>query len=225
MKKKFNRFHLFAFIASCSLMLLVLLSILASHWFANEYDPKVMVRKVTQTYTPPPTPPKPTIQPISQNQPPIELNKAGDGPSLDISKLIIKQDFDFVLSPPDLDFEPHDLNLDSAIDWQAFGLGELDSLPVLLTQTTAGFPRSLSDKGITKAKFVLDVFIDEKGNVTLISIKEMPYKELFDFIQELIRSSHFSAPTIDGQAVRARFDWPVEIKENRFDWPVETKEK
>ena len=212
MKKKLNRFHIFAFVASSSLMVLALLGILASNWFANEYEPKVMVRKVTQAYTPPPPPPKPVSRPITEAQPTIDLNTAGEGPSLDVSKLTIKQDFDPMLSPPDLNHAPNDLNLDLAIDWQAFGLGELDSVPVLLTQIKAIFPRSLARKGIKKAKVALDVFIDEQGSITLIGIKEMPYKELLDSIHKIIRNSRFSVPTKSGQAVRARFIWPVEFK-------------
>ncbi len=212
MKKKLNRFHVFAFIASCSLMLLALLGIFAGNWFANEYEPKVMVRKVTQAYTPPPPPSKPVSRPISEAQPAIDLNTAGEGPSLNVSELTIKQDFDPMLSPPELNHAPHDLNLDLAIDWQAFGLGELDSVPVLLTQIKAAFPRSLARKGIKKAKVALDVFIDEQGNITLVAIKEMPYKELLDSINKIIRNSRFSVPTKNGQAVRARFIWPVEFK-------------
>jgi len=201
MKKKLNRFHVFAFIASSSLMLLAILGIFASNWFANEYEPKVMVRKVTQAYTPPPPPPKP-----------VSLNTAGAGPALDVSQLTIKQDFDPMLAPPELNHAPHDLNLDLAIDWQAFGLGELDSVPVLLTQIKAVFPRSLARKGIKKARVALDVFIDEQGSITLVAIKEMPYKELLDSINKIIRNSRFSVPTKNGQAVRARFIWPVEFK-------------
>mgnify|MGYP000257902116 FL=1 len=212
MKKKLNRFHVFAFIASSSLMLLAILGIFASNWFANEYEPKVMVRKVTQAYTPPPPPPKPVSRPITEAQPAIDLNTAGAGPALDVSQLTIKQDFDPMLAPPELNHAPHDLNLDLAIDWQAFGLGELDSVPVLLTQIKAVFPRSLARKGIKKARVALDVFIDEQGSITLVAIKEMPYKELLDSINKIIRNSRFSVPTKNGQAVRARFIWPVEFK-------------
>jgi len=56
-KTKLNRYHIFAFITSIGLMLLVLLGVLVSHWFSAEYEPKVMVREITQAYTPPPPPP------------------------------------------------------------------------------------------------------------------------------------------------------------------------
>lgn len=212
LKKKPNRFHVIAFGASCSLMVLALLGILASNWLANEYEPKVMVRKVNQAFTPPPPPPKPVNRQTSEAQPTIDLNTAGEGPSLAVSNIKIKQDFDPMLSPPDLNHSPNDFELDLAVDWQAFGLGELDSVPVLLTQIKAVFPRSLARKGIKKAKVALDVFIDEQGSITLVGIKEMPHKELSDSIHKMIRNSRFSVPTKNGQPVRARFIWPVEFK-------------
>ncbi len=214
MSNKLNRFHILAFMASCSLMALSILGIFAGDWFASEYDPKVMVRKVTQAFTPPPPPPKPISQPTKQSQPTIDLNAAGKGPAIDLTKLTIKQPLNPMLSPPDFNHAPSDLNLDLAIDWQAFGLGELDSVPVLLTQIKAIFPRSLARKGIKKAKVALDVFIDEQGNITLINIKEMPDEALLDSIYKIIRTSHFSVPTKNGQPVRARFIWPVEFKKS-----------
>jgi hypothetical protein len=212
LKKRPNRFHIIAFIASCVLMVLALLGILASNWFANEYEPKVMVRKVNQAFTPPPPPPKPVTRQTNTAQPTIDLNTAGEGPALAISNIVIKQDFNPMLSPPDFTHASNDFELDLSVDWQAFGLGELDSVPVLLTQIKSVFPRSLARKGIKKAKVALDVFIDEQGNITLVGITEMPYEELSDSIHKIIRNSRFSVPTKNGQPVRARFIWPVEFK-------------
>lgn len=212
MNKKLTRHHILAFIASTCLMLLALLGIFASDWFSQQYDPKVVVRKITQAFTPPPPPPKPVIKQATQTQLSIDLNAAGIGPALDITQVIIKQPPNPLLIPPDFNHAVSDFNLDLAIDWQAFGLGELDSMPVLLTQLKTVFPRSLARKGINQAKVSLDVFIDEQGNITLIGIKELPYKELLDSIHKIIRSSRFSVPTKNGQAVRARFIWPVEFK-------------
>jgi hypothetical protein len=206
-----NRFHIFAFLASCSLMVIALLGILASNWLANEYEPKVLVRKVNQAFTPPPPPPKPVTRPTTEAQPTIDLNTTGEGPSLVISNISIKQDFTPMLSPPDMTHSASDFDLDLSVDWQAFGLGELDSIPVLLSKLEAVFPRSLTRKGIKKANASLDVFIDEHGSVTLISIKEMSHKELADPIKNMIRNSRFSVPTKNGQPVRARFIWPVEF--------------
>lgn len=210
--KKPNRFHIIAFIASSALMVLALLGILASNWFANEYEPKVMVRKVNQAFTPPPPPPPPVNKQTSEAQPTIDLNATGEGPSLTIADIKIEQNFDPMLSPPEMNHSANDFELDLSVDWQAFGLGELDSIPVLLTQIKTVFPRSLARKGIKKATVALDVFIDEQGNITLVGIKEMPYEELSDSIHKIIRDSRFSIPTKNGQAVRARFIWPLEFK-------------
>jgi len=117
-----------------------------------------------------------------------------------------------MISPPEFTPQTQNLNVDLAVDWQAFGLGELDSMPVLLTKIKAIFPRSLARKGITEAKVALDVFIDEQGVVSLIGIKSLPYEELRDSINTIIRTSRFSVPTKNNQPVRARFIWPVEFK-------------
>lgn len=214
LKKKLSRYHVFAFVSSVGLMLLALLGVFASNWFSAQYEPQVMVRKVTQAYTPPPPPPKPVTRQTTQTQLTLDLNTSGTGPSLDITDLKIKEPLNPMLSPPEFTHQTSDLNLDLAVDWQAFGLGELDSVPVLLTQIKAIFPRSLARKGITKAKVSLDVFIDEQGRITLISITEMPYDELLDAINKIIRTSRFSVPTKNSQPVRARFIWPVEFKKS-----------
>ena len=161
---------------------------------------------------PPPPPPKPVTKQTTQTQLTIDLNASGAGPSLNITDVKIKEPLNPMISPPEFTHQTSDLNLDLAVDWQAFGLGELDSVPVLLTKINAVFPRSLARKGITEAKVALDIFIDEQGTVSLIAIKEMPYKELLDSINKIIRTSRFSIPTKNNQPVRARFIWPVEFK-------------
>ena len=214
MKLTLNRYHVFAFLASIGLMIVTLLAVLASNWFSNEYQPKVVVRKVTQAYTPPPPPPKPVTRQAQQTQLTIDLSAAGEGPSLNITDVKIKQPLTPLLTPPEFDHAPTDLNLDLAVDWQAFGLGELDNVPVLLTKIRAVFPRKLARKGVNKAKVALDVFIDEQGRISLIGIKELPYEELLVPIENIIRTSRFSVPTKAGQPVRARFVWPVEFKKS-----------
>lgn len=214
MIKKLNRYHIFAFLSSVGLMLFSLLGIFASNWFSAKYDPQVMVREVTQAYTPPPPPPKPITRQTTKTQLSLDLNASGVGPSLSVTNIKIIEPLKPILSPPDFTQQTSDLNLDLAIDWQAFGLGELDSVPILLTQIQAIFPRSLARKGITEAQVSLDVFIDEQGGITLISITEMPYDELLDAINKIIRTSRFSVPTKNSQPVRARFIWPVEFKKS-----------
>jgi outer membrane biosynthesis protein TonB len=211
-KTKLNRYHIFAFITSIGLMLLVLLGVLVSHWFSAEYEPKVMVREITQAYTPPPPPPKPITKQTAQAQLAIDLNAIGTGPSLSVTNVKINEPLEPMISPPEFTPQTQNLNVDLAVDWQAFGLGELDSMPVLLTKIKAIFPRSLARKGITEAKVALDVFIDEQGVVSLIGIKSLPYEELRDSINTIIRTSRFSVPTKNNQPVRARFIWPVEFK-------------
>jgi hypothetical protein len=98
------------------------------------------------------------------------------------------------------------------VDWQAFALNDLDGLPTLLTPLRVNLPKSLSRRGVDHVLLKLDVVIDEQGRLELVNIIENPYVELQPEIQRLVRNSRFSAPQKEGQPVRARFIWPVEIK-------------
>lgn len=97
------------------------------------------------------------------------------------------------------------------VDWDAFDLDVLDSMPVLLTPIRAVIPRSLESRGINHILVKLDVLIDEQGQVTLIDVVQNPYPELASEIQKIVRTSRFSAPRKGDVPVRARFIWPIEI--------------
>ncbi|MBB1372512.1 energy transducer TonB, partial [Pseudoalteromonas sp. SR45-4] len=98
------------------------------------------------------------------------------------------------------------------VNWDAFNLNQLDDLPTLLTPVKAVLPKSLTRQGVEIFTVKLDVFIDENGIVSLIEVVQNPYPTLKPAIDKIIKQSRFSAPKKEGEAVRARFIWPIEFK-------------
>ncbi len=206
---RFNRYHLYAMLASLTLLLFVLGAVFLGDLLSQKFEPEVEIREINQVYTPPPPPPPSITKPLNEIQPTLNLDSSGDGPSINI-QLKTKKIID-ILPPPMINHDVAQLDVSLEIDWKAFGLRDLDSVPVNIVKGRPPFPKSLIRKGINKAKVKLDVFIDEAGTVSLIKIKEMPYPVLENMIKKLIRTSRFSIPTKNGKPVKARFIWPVEF--------------
>ncbi|MDC0598228.1 hypothetical protein OAP18_00085 [Gammaproteobacteria bacterium] len=183
---------------------------------AGELNPPeidtIEIRKV-ELARPPPSPPPPPATRQQTQAPSLELNLAGTGPVLELNPTFRK---DVVLtSAPQPVFETlskaweNDLN----IDWSAFGLADLDAPPQVLTLQKVTYPEELSRRNISRVIVRLDIFINENGQARLINISENPHPELIPAIRQLVQSVRFSKPTKNGQAVQARFIWPVEIQE------------
>ncbi|WP_340679091.1 hypothetical protein [Paraglaciecola sp.] len=196
---------------SSSMLLLALAILGLSHWLKTQSSPTLLVREVsTMSLPPPPPPPVPRQQQMTDNAA-VSLQVEGQG------AVIQKMEID--LPPLDL-FKPQEMQIDPMntqwqsleVNWDAFELDALDSLPTLLTPLRVTLPKSLSRQGIDKALIKLDVMIDEGGQVTLIEIASNPYPELVTEIQKLVRNSRFSPPQKDHEPARARFIWPIEIK-------------
>lgn len=201
------RKHLYASLLSLTLLSLALLTLWIGHWLPASLPEKIEVREVA-LMSPPPPPPPPPQQPIVEA--PLRVQIQGTGAS--IPKVEAQQKIEPI--KPDIPAvelrQSQWQSLD--IDWNTLDINQLDGLPALMTPLRMRFPRSLSRQGIKRALVKLDVVIDEKGQVTLVSIVENPHVELLPEIQRLVRNSRFTPPKKDNQAVRARFIWPVEIK-------------
>ncbi len=209
-----NRFQVYALVCTLVLMSLLIYQL----FFVSEKlllsDSELVVRKV-EVALPPPDLSTSEINQSLVYGPDIQLNNQEKTPILALVN--IKQKATLKTShfqPENLrpDIKPADFNL--SIDWQASGLSELDSTPVLLTRAKVVFPRNLAIRGITNAKVLLDVFIDENGRISLIAIKQTPYPELVRSVEKLVRLSRFSVPEKNGVPVKARFIWPVEFNKS-----------
>jgi protein TonB len=208
---KIKRHHFYTFLITAGMMLVAVSLLFVNEWFAKRIDPEVLVREVHVASLPPPPPPPPPQQTVQVEQT-ISISLEGDGAAMDVS-LVKVESPELQLTPPPMAVQMNvDFNDSLAVDWQAFGLDELDSIPSLLTRAKTKYPRALVKLGILQVTVKLDVFIDEMGKPTLVGIRGKHYKELSSVISELIKRARFTPPTKDGQAVAARFVWPVELK-------------
>ena len=212
-KMKLKRHHVYAVLLALLCVSSAVSLLFVNQWFSDQAERTVMVREVKLVALAPPPPPPPTTQ---QPTPPEALTLAveGQGPAVEISLVApVALKMDTHVPTPQMNVEP-DWQSQLDIDWQAFGLNDLDGLPQLLTPIKAAFPNSLVRKGVHQAVVKLDVFIDEQGQISLISIAHNPYPELNNAIDKIIKSSRFSTPKKNGEAVKARFIWPVEFKKS-----------
>jgi len=195
------------------MMLCALALLFINEWFAKRVDPEVLVREVHVASLPPPPPPPPPQQTVETEQT-LSLSFEGDGAAMDVSLVKIDKPQLQLKQPPMTTQMQVDFNTDLAIDWDAFGLDDLDSIPSLLTRVKTKYPRALVQQGIMQVTVKLDVFIDETGKPTLINIRSPHQQALSTAINKLIKIARFTSPMKDGQSVAARFIWPVEFKKS-----------
>lgn len=195
---------------SLAVMVFALAVLWLGHWVGVTAPEKVTIREIAVMQPPPPPPPPPAVQePRVESS--IALQTEGNGPAL---KIVQPDRQPIKIAKPDTPAiktaQPRWQSLE--VNWDAFGLNELDKLPTLLTPLRIAFPKSLSRRGIDSALIKLDILIDEHGQVSLIDVVENPYPELKPEIDNMVRNSRFTTPEKGGEKVRARFIWPVEIK-------------
>ncbi|MEC9261176.1 MAG: energy transducer TonB [Pseudomonadota bacterium] len=180
------------------------------HYLSASTSQDVVVRKLDIAITPPPPPPPQSQQVEAETE--LTMQVEGQGAQMTMADLSVQPDIQ--MTRPDM---PNVVVQNSEwempeIDWDAYGLSELDGKPTLLTPVKIRFPKKLKHKGIKRVVVKLDVMIDEKGNVNLIDIVENPYHELRKEIVRFVNASKFTAPYKANEAVRARFIWPVVIE-------------
>ncbi|WP_435275749.1 energy transducer TonB [Psychrobium sp. nBUS_13] len=210
---KIKRHHFYTLLLTSGFMLLAIALLFVNQWFAKQVEPQVLVREVHVAALPPPPPPPPPQQSVQVEQS-LNLSLEGDGAAMDVALVEVEKP-QLQLTPPPVTMQMDvDFSNSLSVDWQAFGLNELDSLPSLLTRTKTNYPRTLMSQGINKVTVKLDVFIDESGRPKLLSVESPHQKALTKAITTLIKRSRFTPPTKDGQTVAARFIWPVEFKKS-----------
>lgn len=194
-------------------MLSALALLFINEWFAKRVDPEVLVREIHVASLPPPPPPPQPQQTVETEQT-LSLSFEGDGAAMDVSLVKIDKPQLQLKQPPMTTQMQVNFNTDLAIDWEAFGLDELDSIPSLLTRVKTKYPRALVQQGVMQVIVKLDVFIDETGKPTLVGVRSPHQQALSTAINKLVKTAQFTPPTKDGQPVAARFVWPVEFKKS-----------
>jgi hypothetical protein len=203
------RLSALAFASIVITILMLLLFFFQKNDFVKHEE--TVVRQIAIAANKPPPPP-----PIQQSQvdtsPSINLSANGSGPVMQFTQLQLATKMDFSeLPPPEItNMTSHFLdNLN--VDWQAFGLDDLDGQPELLTDISIDYPRSLVRQGYTSFRIKLDVLITENGKVLLRKIIENPHPEIESLIHKLMKNVRFTSPKKGGLSVRAAFIWPLEF--------------
>jgi len=202
-------------IAISAAVLCITLLMLALLFFQkiNFTKPKTtVIRQISIASSSPPPPPPPVQEAPTENVPTINLSANGSGPTMKFTKVKLDSLMEFSDIPP-LDKTAMTNNLldNLSVDWQAFGLEDLDDLPRLLSNLRIKYPEKLARRGINSISVELDVLIDESGKVILRKIVRNPYPEFEPIILKLLKKSRFTTPKKNGVSVRAAFNWPMEF--------------
>ncbi|MBV1910650.1 MAG: energy transducer TonB [Kangiellaceae bacterium] len=201
-----------AFLVSAGLVATLILSVL---WFQELklLKPQTLTVRQITIATPPPKPPPPLVKKNQfESTMSINITANGAGPAMKFAEVKLPQQMDLSeLSPPNIEHMKGAFVDNLSVDWQAFGLSELDDVPRLLTNLKISYPTSLVRKGIHRIDVELDVLIDESGKVVLRRIVRNPHPEFESIIQKLMKKARFTAPKKNGVPVRAAFNWPLEF--------------
>lgn len=176
---------------------------------AEEPPPRTVVRQVDLGAQPPPPPP-----PTAVRRPPplatLELAENIPSPVALVAREDVAETFSVEeLEKPEIALESPMLARDLSVNWAAFGLDQLDTLPRLITDLQVRFPKELADRGVARVAVELSVMIDESGSVYLKRVVKNAHAEMHGEIRRVIRRARFTTPTKDGVPVRAVFVWPL----------------
>lgn len=190
---------------SCALGLMWL-----GHYMSELSEQDLKVRNIAIALSPPPPPPPKSQQTLQETD--ITLQVKGAGAEVVMADMRIVPNVQTSQpTMPQLALQKPRWEMPQ-IDIEAYGLGELDAKPTLLTPVKIRFPKRLKNQGVSRVVIKLDVMIDEDGNVNLMDIIENPYHELNKEILRFVKGSKFTSPFKENEAVKARFIWPLVIE-------------
>ncbi|MEN8661270.1 MAG: energy transducer TonB family protein [Lentimonas sp.] len=157
----------------------------------------------------PPPPPKPEEEP-----PPPDFEISPPMPTLEQLELSLNPGIG-----EDLSFDSSiqfDLSMESADELsRLFGFDELDEVPRLVrqgrpkVQQSAEFQRLIRRGGAKEV--ILEVAVSPQGVVTVQNVLSSTHEALIPAAKQAAEGSRFSAPTCNGQAVRASYVWPLKF--------------
>lgn len=196
----------------CALLIFLLVPITQ---FMREPQKTVNVIEVNDVAPPPPPPPleePPPSSEVEREKPPPDLKSPPPMPTL--------EQLELSLNPGvggDLSFDSSiqfDLSMESVDELsRLFGFDELDEVPRLVRQgrpkmqQSAEFQRLVRRKGAKEV--VLEVAVSPRGVVSVQGVRSATHEALIPAAKQAAESSRFSAPMRNGQAVRARYIWPL----------------
>ena len=92
-----------------------------------------------------------------------------------------------------------------------YSLGELDSKPRLIRFSKQPFPSSLARRGVRRGTVVFEVELSERGRVRVRRVISASHQELVTPARRIASSASYTAPTRNGQRVKAIMRWPITI--------------
>lgn len=201
---------LLALLLATSLTVAVVLLLGFAVNFHSDEPPRYELREIKSATIKPPPPPAQQQQ--SAQQPKLELDISGSGPALKSTPKVNTPLANF--TPPEnvnYSAREHPIKLPE-IEWQGFSLNELDGVPQLLNKVSLKVPADLRRQLGDSISLRLEVSISRQGQVTLLRIIESPDPALKFLIEQMVQQAQFTPPKKNGNTVKARFIWPLEVE-------------
>jgi hypothetical protein len=202
-----RRRKLLAMLCGVGLLLALLALVFLDGFEVPEPPERVAVRDV-QFYQAPPPPPPPATSRESSSQigQPLSLT------TIETPITLETMDLDVEIAAGSFgDFGFGDGGLGEGLGegLGKVGLGELDSLPYVISAPIYPYPIELSEAGIERFLVRLHILIDEEGVPRLLGIVENPHPSENQRIAEFVGDVRFTPPRKLGIPVSTEYLWPV----------------
>jgi protein TonB len=199
------------FLLGCGAALLVLLLVPLAQLTQPEKGRVETIESIEMSAPPPPPPPEePPPPPEPEKETPPELEQPPPMPTLEQLEISLNPGTG---GPLDLDIGVgFDFSTESTEQLeQIFGFGELDELPRLLNENLPFRYPPNAPRGRGNAFVGVLIVIDRDGRVRVEDITDYSHRALLRAAREHVERFRFSSPIRNGQPVRAKYRWRLEI--------------
>lgn len=219
-------------VAAALLVLLGLTRLLVSSVDTTEYE----IREIETMVLPDPPPPPPVDPPPDAPPPPPSLTEVTEVPDpmrVPVPKAELPMDLETPVDPFFTDVAPAPLPTPPKpeakpspgptpkptrptpprpVQKSHYSVGELDGKPRLLRHGSAVFPASLARRGVSRGTVVLEVELDQRGQVSIRRVVSATHQELIQAARRVASSASFTPPTRQGKPVKSIMRWPITIR-------------
>jgi TonB family protein len=200
---------------------------------------EIEIREVEIAALPEPPPPPPEEPPPDAPPPPPSLTDVSEVPDptrVPVPKAEVPMDLTMPVDPFFTDVEPAPLPKPivrrapprpqsrpapkskavnpppAPVAKSYYGVNELDGKPRLLRHGSAAFPSALARKGVKSGTVTFEVELSTSGSVRIRRVLSSTHSELVSAARRVASSARFTAPTRNGQRVKAVMKWPITIR-------------
>lgn len=196
----------------CGVALLIMLLVPLTQVMQPERSRVESIEAMELAAPPPPPPPEepPPPPPEPEEATPPELETPPPMPTLEQLEIGLSPGTGDLSIGPGLGFAV-DFSTESVDQLeQLFGFGELDEIPRLVREGRFRYPPN-SPRGRGEAFVRLLVFVERDGRVAVQEVVDYSHREFIDAAKRMAEGSRFSPPTLNGEAVRSKYEWPIRI--------------